>query len=55
MKYLVTLMFQLCLNYLKANGEDTRLVYDNPQGTLSYQGVVRYSRKLPVPKKPNDR
>lgn len=43
-------MFQLCLNYLKAGGEDVRLVYDNPQGTLSFQGNLKYAKKIALPK-----
>ena len=50
MKFFVTYILQLCLNYLRKSG-DVRMVYDNPQGTLTFQGNVKYARKLAVPKK----
>jgi hypothetical protein len=53
MKKLVVYVLQLAFNYLKAGGEDVRLVYDNPQGTLSFQGTVKYLKKLPIPKRNN--
>lgn len=51
MKKLVTFIFQLCLIYLRKNGDDVRLVYDNPAGTVSFQGQVKYAKKIPLPKR----
>ena len=51
MKKLVTYLVQLGLTYLRTQGEDVRLVYDNPQGFISFQGNVRYLKKIPIPKR----
>lgn len=48
---LATLILQLCLNYLRAGSQDIRLCYDEPVGTLTFQGVVKYARKFPIPKR----
>lgn len=47
----VTYIFQLSLMYLRAKGEDVRLVYDNPQGTLTFQGQVKYAKKIALPRR----
>ena len=51
MKKLVTLVFQLCLTYLRKAGDDVRIVYDNPTGTITFQGQVKYAKKIPIPKR----
>lgn len=51
MTKLVTYVFQLCLIYLRKNGGDVRMVYDNPQGSLSFQGNIKYAKKIPLPKR----
>jgi hypothetical protein len=51
MTKLVTYVFQLCLVYLRKNGCDIRLVYDNPKGTLTFQGMTEYAKKISLPKK----
>jgi len=50
-KKLVTYVFQLSLMYLRSEGDDVRLVYDNPQGTLTFSGMVKYAKKIPLPKR----
>lgn len=51
MNYLMTLLFQLSLNYLRKSDQDVRLVYDNPQGSLTFQGNIKYARKFAIPKR----
>lgn len=50
MNYVLTLILQVCLNLLKKNGEDVRLVYDNPKGSISFQGNLKYAKKFAVPR-----
>ena len=50
MTKLVIYVFQLCLIYLRKN-EDVRVVYDNPKGFLSFQGNIKYVKKIPLPKR----
>ena len=51
MKIIVTYILQLCLIQLRKNGDDVRLVYDNPKGCLSFQGNIKYARKIPLPRR----
>jgi hypothetical protein len=46
---LVTYFVQLSLTYLRTHGEDVRMVYDNPQGSFSFQGNLKYLKKVPIP------
>ncbi len=50
-KKLITYLFQWALIQLKKCGNDVRLVYDNPQGSLSFQGNIKYAVKIPTPRK----
>ena len=51
MNKLVIYILQLCLIQLRKNGGDVRMVYDNPQGSLSFQGNIKYVTKIPLPRR----
>ena len=51
MKKFVVYVVQLGLTYLRTKGEDVRMVYDNPQGSFSFQGNIKYVKKIPIPKR----
>jgi hypothetical protein len=49
---IITFILQLCLTELRRGKDsDVRLVYDNPQGFLSFQGNIKYVKKIPIPKR----
>lgn len=51
MKKLVAYVVQLCLTWLRTQGEDVRIIYDNPPGSVSFQGNIKYLKKIPIPKR----
>lgn len=51
MKKLVAYIVQLALTWLRTRGEDVRMVYDNPPGSFSFQGNIKYFKKIPIPKR----
>lgn len=48
---LVAYVVQRALTHLRTSGEDVRMVYDNPPGSFSFQGNIKYLKKLPIPKR----
>ena len=49
---LITYIFQWALIQLKKDAnKDVRLIYDNPEGYLTFQGNIKYAKKIPLPKR----